>query len=111
LSAESAICASSKAIVRRRENLLLLVTLAGDEHHIARFRRLQRNANRRRAIRLDGVLDAARLQPRLNLRQDRLGSSERGLSLVATTKSLPVPRPAPSWAAWCGRDRRRSRTA
>ena len=83
--------------------------LQSEQHRLACG--FQREINGAGAVGLDGVRDAAGFERRLNFGKNGPRVFVRGLSLVATTKSLPAPAACPSWGAWCGRDRRRSQRA
>ena len=76
------------------EDLLLLVALAGDENDVAWFGGW--SARRMAAARSTSTVYSTPVDCRPGSISARIaaGSSERGLSLVATTKSLPSP------AAW-----------
>ena len=76
------------------ELLALLVPLAGQDHHVARLRQLDRPLDRLAAVGLDLQLRRVAAQRRRDLSAPRTissmiaaGSSERGLSLVMTTRS------------------------
>ena len=88
-----------------RDLLIRLMTLSGDDDHVAQQRMRPRSGSQRR----DPVPPTATRDPetRRYFSGDRSGSSERGLSLETHTRRHP--RGAPSTDAYRDRDRRRIR--
>ena len=78
--------------MRKAENLLLLVAFAGNQNHVAGLGLPERQANGGGAVRLDGVANAARLQSRLDLGQNRQRLLGAGIVACGDHKVASLPR-------------------